>query len=205
MTQEPQSATETVEALEQLAEDNDRVRIGDVLDEFGKRSFGPFLLVPALIELTPIGGIPGLPTLFALIIALVAVQLLFGRDHVWLPQLIQRRSVGADRLMKSAKKLEGVAAFLDSWFKGRLKRFTGPQMQKIAAAVVVALCCTVPPLELIPFASSGPMLAIAAFGLAILVRDGLLMLVALALSALAVGLGGYFWVTSGPSGSLLPF
>ena len=74
-----------------------------------------------------------------------------------------------------------------------------------AAAVVVALCCTVPPLELIPFASSAPMLAIAAFGLAILVRDGLLMLVALALSALAVGLGGYFWFTAGPSGSILPF
>ena len=71
--------------------------------------------------------------------------------------------------------------------------------------MVVALCCTVPPLELIPFASSAPMLAIAAFGLAILVRDGLLMLVALALSLLAVGLGGYFWFTSSPSGSILPF
>lgn len=205
MTQEPQTATETVEALEQLAEDNDRVRIGDVLDEFGQRSFGPFLFIPALIEVTPVGGIPGIPTLFALIIALVAVQLLVGRDHVWLPQVIQRRSVGADRLMKSAQKLEGVAAFLDRWFKGRLKRFTGPQTQKVAAAVVVLLCCTVPPLELLPFASSGPMLAIAAFGLAILVRDGLLMLVALGLSAVAVGLGGYFWFTSSPSGSILPF
>lgn len=205
MTHEPHSASETVEALEDLAENNEEVRIGDVLDEFGKRSFGPFLLVPALIELTPIGGIPGVPTLLALLIAMVAVQLLLGRDHVWLPEVIQRRAVGAKKLMKSAKKLEGVAAFLDRWFKGRLERFTGPQMQKIAAAVVVALCCTVPPLELIPFASSGPMLAIAAFGLAILVRDGLLMLVALALSALAAGLGGYFWFTSDPSGSILPF
>ncbi len=205
MTQEPHSATETVEALEDLAENNDRVCIGDVLDEFGKRSFGPFLFVPALIEVTPLGGIPGIPTLLALIIALVAVQLLLGRDHVWLPQLLQRRSVGADQLMKSAQKLEGVAAFLDRWFKGRLKRFTGPQTQKLAAAVVILLCCTVPPLELLPFASSAPMLAIAAFGLAILVRDGLLMLVALALSALAIGLGGYFWFTSDPSGSILPF
>ncbi|OBX18740.1 hypothetical protein A9995_09170 [Erythrobacter sp. QSSC1-22B] len=205
MTHEPHSATETVEALEDLAESRDEVRIGDVLDEFGKRSFGPFLFVPALIELTPVGGIPGIPTLLALIIALVAVHLLLGRDHVWLPQVIQRRAVGARKLMKSAQKLEGVAAFLDRWFKGRLQRFTGPQMQKIAAAVVVLLCCTVPPLELLPFASSGPMLAIAAFGLAILVRDGLLMLVALALSALAVGLGGYFWFTSDPSGSILPF
>jgi len=205
MTHEPHSATETVEALEDLAGNNDKVCIGDVLDEFGRRSFGPFLFVPALIELTPVGGIPGVPTLLALIIALVAVQLLLGRDHVWLPQVIQRRAVGAKKLMASAKKLEGVATFLDRWFKGRLKHLTGPQMQKLAAAVVVLLCCTVPPLELLPFASSGPMLAIAAFGLAILVRDGLLMLIALALSALAIGLGGYFWFTSDPSGSILPF
>ncbi|MBU2341579.1 MAG: exopolysaccharide biosynthesis protein, partial [Alphaproteobacteria bacterium] len=53
MTHDPNNASETVEALEHLAEENDRVRIGDVLDEFGKRSYGPFLLVPALIELTP--------------------------------------------------------------------------------------------------------------------------------------------------------
>ena len=119
MTHEPHSASETVEALEDLAENNEEVRIGDVLDEFGKRSFGPFLLVPALIELTPIGGIPGVPTLLALLIAMVAVQLLLGRDHVWLPEVIQRRAVGAKKLMKSAKKLAGVAAFLDLWFKGR--------------------------------------------------------------------------------------
>ncbi len=205
MTHEPHSATETVEALEDLAESHDEVCMADVLDEFGKRSFGPFLFIPALIDLTPIGGIPGVPTLLAVMIALVAVQLLLGRDHVWLPEMIQRRSVGARKLMKSAQKLEGIAGFLDHWFKGRLERFTGPKMQKLAAAVVLLLCFTVPPLELLPFAASGPLLAIAAFGLAILVRDGVLMLIALALSALAVGLGGYFWFTSDPSGSILPF
>jgi hypothetical protein len=205
MTQEPHNVSETVEALEDLASGAEEVRVADVLRKFGKRSFGPFLLVPALIEMTIGGVVPGVPTLLALIIALVAVQLLLGRDHVWLPQVIQRRSVGAKKLMAAAKKLEGVGAFLDRWFKGRLERFTGPRMQKLAAVVVVMLCCTVPPLELVPFASSAPMVPIAAFGLAILVRDGLLMLVALALSALAAGLGGYFWFISDTSGSTLPF
>ncbi|MBU1253081.1 MAG: exopolysaccharide biosynthesis protein [Alphaproteobacteria bacterium] len=205
MTHEPHNVSETVETLEDLASGAEEVLVADVLREFGKRSFGPFLLVPALIEMTIGGIVPGVPTLLALIIALVAVQQLLGRDHVWLPQVIQRRSVGAKKLMAAAKKLEGVAAFLDRMFKGRLERFTGPRMQKLAAVVVVMLCCTVPPLELVPFASSAPMVPIAAFGLAILVRDGLVMLVALTLSALAVGLGGYFWFISDTSGSILPF
>jgi hypothetical protein len=42
-----------------------------------------------------------------------------------------------------------------------------------------------PPLELLPFASTAPMAAIATFGLALLVRDGVLMLVATCLSVAA--------------------
>ncbi|HSJ79430.1 MAG TPA: exopolysaccharide biosynthesis protein, partial [Erythrobacter sp.] len=45
---------------------------------------------------------------------------------------------------------------------------------------------TVPPLELVPFGSTAPMLAIAAVGLALLVRDGLLMIAATGIALAAV-------------------
>jgi hypothetical protein len=51
------------------------------------------------------------------------------------------------------------------------------------------LCLTVPPLEFIPFASTAPMAAIAAFGLAMTLRDGLLMALGFVLSLVAVGVG----------------
>ena len=60
--------------------------------------------------------------------------------------------------------------------------------------------CTVPPLELVPFASSAPMIAIAAFGLAITVRDGVLMLVALCLAGAATGTGAYLLTTTAGGG-----
>lgn len=69
-------------------------------------------------------------------------------------------------------------------------------MQRIAAVFVFLLCLTVPPLEFVPFASSAPMLAIAALGLAILVRDGLLMLVASGLSLTALGVGTFLAASS---------
>jgi hypothetical protein len=61
--------------------------------------------------------------------------------------------------------------------------------RKVAALICILLACTVPPLELLPFATTAPMAAIAAFGLALMVRDGVLMLVAMALSIVAVGVG----------------
>ncbi|ALE15505.1 Exopolysaccharide synthesis, ExoD [Altererythrobacter epoxidivorans] len=200
MSHQPESVEETVEAIEDLADKQSEVCISDVVDEFGRRSFGPFLMIFALIEITPVGGIPGVPTFLALVCALIALQMLAGRDHIWIPDWIENRSVGADKLRKSAEKLEGIAHWLDKRFHGRLKRFTGRGWQKVAAAVVILLCCAVPPLELLPFASSGPMLAIAAFGLAIMVRDGGLMLGALAISALVAGGSAYYYFTADASG-----
>jgi hypothetical protein len=40
----------------------------------------------------------------------------------------------------------------------------------------------VPPLELLPFMATGPLLALAAFGLAIFLRDGILAITAIAIA-----------------------
>lgn len=198
MSSEPHNVTEAVEALEDVARKHasEGVCIGDVLDEFGGRSFGVFILLPALVELTPLGGIPGAPTFLALMIAIVAAQLLIGKDHIWLPDFVQGRTVRSGRLMRAAKKLEGAAEWHDARFRGRMRRYTRRAMQRVAAVLIMLLCVTVPPLEFLPFASSAPMLAIAAFGLAILVRDGLLLLAASGLSLAALGTGTYLAATS---------
>ena len=188
MTDEPHSIEDVLDRVETLGEQRDKVRVGDALDRFGRRSFGPILLLLPLIELSPIGGIPGLPTFLALMIALIAGQLVFGRDHVWLPKFIERRAIEGDKLARAAHRLDGAATRVDGWFHGRLRRLTRGVWQRAAGLVVIALCASVPPLELIPFASSAPMIAIAAFGLALMVRDGLLMLIAFALSLGAFGM-----------------
>ncbi len=185
------SVCDILDELRDLAGTEDRVTIGDVLDAIGDRSYGPALMLPALIEISPIGGIPGVPTFLALIIAITAVQLLIGKEHLWMPQFIQRRSVSAKKLRAAADKSNGLAHLLDKWFHGRLPAFVTGVWQRIAAGTVILLCLLVPPLEFIPFASTVPMLVIMGIGLAILVRDGLLMLLAISAGAVTVvaGLG----------------
>lgn len=201
MSDEPKSVGDILDRLKEIAEKDDKVSLGDIAQTFGSRSYGPFLMVPAIIEETPIGAIPGVPTTIALIIASFAVQILFGRKHLWLPGFVKRRTVKADTLGKTSDKLRGLARTLDRWFHGRLEKLTQGPFLKAAAMIVILLCCTVPPLELLPFASSVPMAAIAMFGLAMLVRDGALMIVALLLSLAAVGVGlGMFASGAGQGG-----
>ena len=193
---EPHGVENVLGELDELAADLDRVCIGDVLDDFGPRSFGVFLLIPPLIELTPIGGVPGVPSFLALIVAITAAQLLLGKDHVWLPTFIQQRSVSSRRLHRALMKLRGLAHWLDAHSHGRLKWLTEGLWVKVAALVILGLCCLVPPLELIPFASTLGLLPSAVFGLALIARDGVLMAVALALAAVAIGLAGYLVSTA---------
>lgn len=194
---EPTSVSDVLGELDELASHGDTVCVADVLDDFGGRSFGPFIMIPALLEITPVGGIPGVPTALALFIALIAGQLLVGREHVWMPQFVQHRAVGSKKLHKSVRKLRGLANFLDRHSEGRLEALTRGPAIRLVALVILALCCTVPPLEFLPFASSIPMLAIAILGLALTVRDGALLLAALLFTLLASGLGLAMYLGSG--------
>lgn len=193
---EPEGVEDVIGELDELASGQDKVCIGDVLDDFGARSFGPVIMLFALIELTPVGAIPGAPTAIASIIALIAIQLFFGKDHIWMPQFVQNRSIDSRKLHKALGKLRGIAHWLDGHSRDRLRPLTKGIWLRIAALAILVLCLTIPPLEFLPFASSGPMLAIAAIGLALLVRDGLVMLFALTLAAAAVAGGTYYYYTS---------
>ena len=63
---------------------------------------------------------------------------------------------------------------------------TGGAAVRVAAVACLLLACTVPFLDFVPFASTAPMAAIALFGLALLVHDGVLMVVAFVAAIAAV-------------------
>jgi hypothetical protein len=186
------------DVIEQLAETGyrmARVSISDIQEAIGQRSFGPFLLVPAIIEVSPIGGIPGLPTVLAIIVVLFAAQLLFGKRHFWLPKVISDRSLRGDRLKKAVDYLRPVARWTDKVIRPRLTWATREPFIHTVAGLCILLACTVPPLEAVPFASTAPMGTIGLFGLALIARDGLLVLIGFALA-----LGAFYLVYASLSG-----
>lgn len=201
--QDPQSVGDVLDRLKELGEQagQDKAKLGDAVEAMGHRAYGPFFIIFPLIDISPVGGIPGLPTAMAVVMVLLALQLLFGRKDLWLPGFLANRGLKGEKLVKVADKMRPVAKWLDRWFHGRMPALTKGPMIKIAAVAIIALCTTVPPLELLPFASTLPMVAILSFGLALLVRDGLLMVIACILSIAAIGGGlGWFFGRGGQGG-----
>jgi hypothetical protein len=168
------------------------VTVGQIMDSIGRRSFGPLLLLPALIAFTPLGGVPLLPTALATITILIAAQMLIGMDHVWLPQAVQRRGVGAGKLDKSVDWLRPAARVVDKLIRPRLDQLTQPPFVQAAAFVCILVALTVPPLEIIPFGGTVSWAAIGLFGLALIAHDGLLVIVAFAFS---LGAAWTVWTT----------
>lgn len=199
MAKATQSVGEILDRLIDVGDRNDRASIGKVLEAFGARTYGPVLLVPALIGISPVGAIPGVPTLLAATLLLIALQLVLGKKRLWLPGILENRTVDGEKLANAAEDLQGAGKWMDKLFHGRLERFTGPTAARIAAGVVAVLCLTVPPLELLPYAVIVPMAVIAAFGIALTVRDGLLMLLAF----LGSGVAFYLLVTQVVLGMLM--
>jgi hypothetical protein len=148
------------------------ITVSDVQKALGRRSFGPVLLVPGLIGISPIGAIPGVPGIMAVIEILIATQILIGFKSFWLPPGLARRSIAASRLKRAIDMLMPYAGIVDRFLYPRLTFLaTGPAAYGIAfMCLLVAL--VMPIIELVPLAGIVPNAAIVAFGLGLTAHDG---------------------------------
>ena len=170
--------------LEALAQE-DEVALGTLLAAFGPASFAPALMVPALLVVSPLSGIPFFSTLCGLTIALIALQMLLARDHLWLPGALMRRRIGADRLRQAMRHIHGVANWLDRKSRDRLGLLARPPGEKVPQALAALCGAMMPFLELLPFSSSILGMAVVMFSVSLLARDGLWVLAGIACIALA--------------------
>ena len=129
----PDILGEILDEFDGLAQTHGRVAVADMVDAMGPRSYGPFLLVPALIEISPLGGVPGTATALAAVVVLFAVQMLSGRKRLWMPGWVARRGVAAARMKRMVAGARPMAARMDRWFHGRLRWLTSGLGIRLAA------------------------------------------------------------------------
>lgn len=186
--------------LERAIADSDgkeKVTIGELLDLFGDRSFGPLLsLLGLIVVLPPIGAIPVLPAVVGVAILLLSVQIVFGAEHVWMPGFIENRSIERDKLLTADDKAHPWLARIDRLITERLTWATGPISTRLAGVMTTLLGLALVPLELVPFAVALAGWPITLFGLALMARDGALMLAGFTFTAVAL-VGTIIWVPWG--------
>lgn len=160
------------------------VTLGEIVDRLGHAGFGLVLLVMTLIILIPIPGPIGM--IFGTLIIFMAIQLLTGARRLWVPEVLRRRHLPAAGLRAFIEK---TLPWLES-AEARLKprrwiRLSGGSARMALAIPLAGLgaAITLP----IPLGNFMPALALIAMSLGLIARDGLAILVGLALTVLALG------------------
>lgn len=170
---------QVLERIDAAAEGNGRISFGDILKEMKERSFGIWLLLAGLISAAPvIGDIPGVTTILAVFVLLTAAQMLMRRRYIWLPQWLTRRSVAVAKVNKTLDHMYPPARFIDRYVRPRLTVLVHEAGAQTVALVCLGIALLMPFMEVVPLSANGAGLALAAFGLGLISRDGLLVLMA---------------------------
>nr|WP_242511957.1 exopolysaccharide biosynthesis protein [Rhodobaculum claviforme] len=177
-----------MQILDRLGElpDGGRVSVGEVVARLGVRSFAPVLVLVALLIVSPLSGIPGTPTVSALLIGLIVAQMVAGRESLWLPGVLTRASVPGHRLRQAVDFLRRPVGVVSPLLRPRLLVLTGRAGGLTVLLTCLAITLTMPAMELLPFAVSIAALAIACFAVGLMLRDGVMVLLGYSIVLLAV-------------------
>jgi hypothetical protein len=181
-TEEDDRASTRLYDLAKLVHERGGLSIGEVLSGLGRTSMAFTILVLALPALIPIPGPFGV--VFGSALALVAVQIGLGCRTIWLPAFLSRHRLSPSLVELIVRYSAPILARIETVVRpGRLAAFTGSTMQWLLSfpILLLAIAIVLP----IPLGNYMPVFALVAISVALMARDGLLILAALLVSALA--------------------
>lgn len=160
------------------------VTVGEVVHRFGRRAFGALLFFFSAPNWLPLP--PGSSTFLALPLVLLTPQVAVGVRGPWLPRFIDARELKRAELARSIRKIVPALRRVETVSRPRLTWMFGPVGDRMIGltAFLLSLVLLLP----IPLGNMAPAAAIAAFGLAMVQRDGVLALIGYLITVVSAGL-----------------
>lgn len=183
----------TSELLQQLAADSATTTVSfeELLSRFGNRAFGVLLIAVTLPAFLPLPA--GAGAISGPLVALLGLQMLLGLRRPWLPAALRRRGFSRERLASFNRRTQ-------AWLQ-RLERLSRPRLEGLLASAPGQMACGLLILLLglllslpIPLTNYPLALLILCMAVALIERDGALMLL---LGLLAVVGSGALLLLSG--------
>ena len=166
-----ESLAEGLRELLQNAE-GQRISMNQFFDSFREKGFGILLMMFSLPSALPLPA-PGYSIPFGIILALLAMQILFGRRTPWLPQRVLRISFKRSFMEKMVpagilflSKTEALVRPRLRWFAGRVG-----QLLPVFLVMLMAACMMVP----IPGTNTVPAMVVFLIGMGLSQNDGLVL------------------------------
>lgn len=174
-----------LDQMEHLSGGQDRqITVAEVIDCLGKHSFASTILSFALISTSPASGIPGITAFVALVVMFLVVQMIIGRDSLWLPGFIMRRDISAKKLREGVSWLRKPVGFVDRILHERSTYLLHRPWVYLPLFMVLALTFFMPFMEVIPMSGSIASAMIAMFAAGYLMRDGRVVILSMVLMSL---------------------
>ncbi len=187
----PEAASQIVAAIEQALPPDPRLR--DLVDALGERAGGILLAAIAIPALVPVPGVP-LGAVFGTVLSIIACQMAVSGAEPRLPHWLARVKLKAPVIALLSRRGPPLLRRVEHRLRPRARvLITRPG--KLPLALVIALMGVLIALP-IPFGNTLPGLSVILMGLGLAADDGLAVLGALFLAALASGVSiALSWAT----------
>jgi hypothetical protein len=161
----------------------DRVSVGDLLDRLDARAYGMLLLVLALPMCVP--NVPGISTIFGVLMLLPATQMVVGAPKLWAPAGLRAKEIDGEVLRRTLRLAIPTLKRVEYLIRPRFASLTRFPLTVAAGlqTLLMALILILP----IPFANWPPGMTVAMTALALLQRDGVLLLLTIPAALVSVG------------------
>jgi hypothetical protein len=176
--------------LEAVRGDSEKVTIAEILDALDARAFGLATLLFAIPSVIPMP--PGVPTIVGIALLIVSVQMVIGRQELWLPRFLSKQGFSRKALVSGFEKVKPQLEFVETFARPRLLFLTG-KAGTIMIGVIILIMALILILPLPPGGNFPPALACAILGMGLVERDGAIVLVGF-LVTIAAAVAAFFLV-----------
>ncbi len=163
----------TLLAMFDHGDPEERLLLGNILQDLQQSAFGVFLFVAILPAFIPVPGVGG--AVSGPLILLIGGQMLFGLRRPWLPKFIANRGPKRGTMHRFLARIDGALRRLDKLLKPRLPALLVPRLAHALTGLLLILVAVLLSLP-IPFTNYLFGFQLLLFALALLERDGMLML-----------------------------
>lgn len=166
-----------------------RLCLGEIVEVFGDRAFGPVMFFFALINLLP--WPPGGTTVTGAPLLLLSMELAWGRERLWIPRWAERLAIDRETFRRMSGRLARPIRWSERLSRPRLYFLTGGFGQ---GAIGLA-CLFLSAVLVLPIFGGNliPAVAIAFFALGVMQRDGVAVLLGWLTTAVAVAILFLAW------------
>lgn len=176
-------------------ESGEQITVDEILEALAHRSFGPLLLVPALISVLPVvGALPGVSYGMALVALVISVHFALSRPKLWLPRRLRRVSFSRKGFDKGLDKARPVIKWIDRFILPRFAIAFHDPMPRVISILCVAVSALMVVYASVPGGVVIPAVALILLSLGLTTQDGLVTI--LGIIAGVITIGGTFWLVA---------